>query len=63
MVTALPDSEKEDDKAYYSKIIGRNYLKRGAGLAWLSQFDAAIADIKRAMDYKGLYSEEEIEMM
>ena len=36
MVTALPEKEREDDKAYYSKIIGRNYLKRGGALAWLS---------------------------
>jgi tetratricopeptide (TPR) repeat protein len=63
MVTALPDKEKEDDKAYYSKILGRMYIKRGGALAWLSQFDAAIQDMKRAMDYKGLYTEEEIEIM
>ena len=63
MITALPEKEREDDKAYYSKILGRNYLKRGGALAWLSQFESAIQDIKRAMDYKGLYSEEEIEIM
>lgn len=63
MVTSLPKKEREDDQAYYSKIVGRNYLKRGGALAWLSQFEPAIQDIKRAMDYKGLYSEEEIEIM
>ena len=63
MIDDLPEKEKEEDAVYYSKVVGRNYLKRGAGLAWLSQFDAAIVDIKRAMDFKGLYTEEEREIM
>jgi tetratricopeptide (TPR) repeat protein len=63
MIDALPEKEKEEDAVYYTKIVGRNYLKRGAALAWLSQFDAAVNDIRRAMDFKGLYTEEEREIM
>lgn len=63
MVDTLPEAEKVDDRVYYTKIVGRNYLKRGAALAWLSQFDSAIKDIKEAIAFKSLYSEEEREFM
>jgi len=39
------------------KMLGRSYLRRAAANAWLAQYDDAIEDYNRAMDFKGLYSE------
>jgi hypothetical protein len=39
------------------KMLGRSYLRRAASNAWLAQYDDAIEDYNRAMDFKGLYSE------
>lgn len=60
-INGMKESEREEDAEFYAKIMGRMYLKRGAAQAWLSQHDAAIIDLKRAMEYKGLYSEHEIQ--
>lgn len=57
----MKEEEKAQDAEFYAKLLGRAYLKRGAAQAWLSQHDAAIIDLKRAMEYKGLYSEHEIQ--
>lgn len=35
-VNALKDAEREEDSEFYTKIMGRTYLKRGAAQAWLS---------------------------
>jgi len=41
----------------------RLHLKRGTSYAWCSQYDAAVHDIKKAMEYKGIFGEEEISAM
>lgn len=48
---------------YYTKMQARLHLKRGASYAWCSQYDAAVHDIKKAMEYKGIFGEEEISVM
>ena len=63
MINALPDKEREEDNEYYTKMMGRVHLKRGAAYTWISQFDAAIQDIENAMKFKGLYKETEIKSM
>mmetsp|Transcript_36900 Transcript_36900/g.56494 ORF Transcript_36900/g.56494 Transcript_36900/m.56494 type:complete len:394 (+) Transcript_36900:815-1996(+) len=63
MVNAIPEKERQEDQDYYLKMLARSFLKRGAAQAWLSQFDAAVSDFKKAMEFKGLYSEKEIEAM
>lgn len=62
-IKALPEAELKDDEAYYTKLQARLHLKRGAAFAWCSQYDAAIHDLKKAMEYKGIFSEEEIAVM
>ena len=57
----LKDAERESDNEFYMKMLGRSYLKRGAAQAWLSQWDAAIIDLRRAQEYKGLFVEHEIQ--
>lgn len=37
---------REQDKDFYDKIMARSLVKRGAALAWQSQFDAAIRDFE-----------------
>lgn len=52
MIDALPEKERLEDEAYYSKMKGRLYLKRGAARAWISQFDDAVTDLTKALEYK-----------
>ena len=63
IVNAIPENDKVGDEDFYMKMLGRNYLRRAAAQAWLAQYDVAIEDYKRAMDFTGLYSEAEIEVM
>jgi len=35
---------REQDKDFYTKIMARALVKRGAAYAWLSQFDESIKD-------------------
>lgn len=57
----LKDAEREEDNEFYMKMLGRMYLKRGAAQAWLSQWDAAVIDLKRAQEYKGVFVEHELQ--
>ena len=59
----MDKNERRADEEFYDKLLGRMYLKRGAANAWMSQFDAAIADFKKAMTYKGIYDENQIKKM
>jgi hypothetical protein len=57
----LPE-EKEDE--FYYKILGRGYVKRAAANAWLSNYDQAVDDFTKAItEYKGIFTEKEIEMI
>ena len=60
---ALPEAEFAEDKEFYTKIQARMHYKRAAGYAWCAQFDAAIADFRKAMEHKDIFSEEDIETM
>ena len=62
-IKALPEAELKEDEAYYTKLQARSHLKRGAAYAWCSQYDAAIYDLKKAMEYKGIFTEEETNTM
>jgi len=44
-------------------MLGRMYLRRGTAQAWNSQYDAAIVDLKRAMEYTNLFKGPEIAKM
>jgi len=55
--------EREGEPEFYNKIQARLHLKRGAAQAWLSQFDAAVEDIEKAMTYTKVFSEHEIQVM
>ena len=55
---ALDSKEVEGDQLFYDKMLARTYLKRGAANAWLSQFDAAIADYKQAIEYPAVFGKE-----
>ena len=59
-INNLKKEEREEDEEYYYKMLGRMYLRRGTANAWNSQFDAAIVDLKRAMEYKNLFNEVDI---
>jgi len=63
IINALPDKEREEDNEYYVKMMGRLLLKRGAANAWVSQFDAAILDLKNAMKFTSLFNASEIMSM
>ena len=41
----------------------RLHLKRAASLAWMSQYDAAVADFEKAMTFKGLFGEQQLSAM
>jgi tetratricopeptide (TPR) repeat protein len=56
----LKKEERAEDEEYYYKMLGRMYLRRGTAQAWNSQYDAAIVDLKRAMEYTNLFKEPEI---
>lgn len=60
-IKGLKDAEREEDADFYGKMLARAYLKRGAAQAWLSQHDAAVVDLQRAMEYKGVFGEHEIQ--
>ena len=62
-INGLKKEEREEDEEYYYKMLGRMYIRRGTALAWNSQYDAAIVDLKRAMEYTSLFSEADIEKM
>jgi hypothetical protein len=57
LFNAIPEADRNQDSDFYMKMLGRSYLRRAASNAWLAQYDDAIEDYKRAMDFKGLYSE------
>lgn len=44
-------------------MLGRVYLKRAAGYAWISKYDKAIEDFERTIEFRGLYSSSEIDQM
>lgn len=56
----MKKEEREEDEEYYYKMLGRTYLRRGTAQAWNSQYDAAIVDLKRAMEYTNLFKEADI---
>jgi len=56
---SLKESEREEDD-FYSKMLLRTHVKRGAAKAWLSLFDDAIQDFNKALTkFKGLLSDSE----
>ena len=55
----LKESERKEDD-FYSKMLLRMYIKRGAAKAWLSLFEDAIQDLNKGLtEFKGLLSETE----
>lgn len=44
-IRGLKPEVHEQDKDFYTKIMARALVKRGAAYAWLSQFDESIKDI------------------
>lgn len=52
---ALKESEREDE--FYSRLLGRIYLKRGASYSWISEFEKAIEDYEKALRCKGVFTE------
>ncbi len=44
-------------------MLGRMYLKRAAGYAWTSKFDEAIKDFQKALEFKNLYTAQELDSM
>jgi len=63
LINAIPQNEIAEEFDFYTKIRGRMTLRRAAALAWMSQFDAAIADYEKAAMFKGVFSEHEISVM
>lgn len=57
-IKALKESEREDE--FYSKILARLYVKRGAAYTWTSQFDKAIDDLTAALKFTGIFTKEEL---
>ena len=44
-------------------MMARIYVKRGAALCWLSQFEKSVEQFEKAMVYKGVFNESEIQEM
>lgn len=57
-ILALKDTEREDE--FYQKLLARLYVKRGASNNWISSFDKAIEDFEKAITYKSIFSEQDI---
>jgi len=36
LVFAIPEKDKEEDPVYYTKMLGRTYLRRAAAQGWLA---------------------------
>jgi hypothetical protein len=41
-------------------MMGRSFLKMGAGYAWVSKFDEAIEAFTEACNYKNVFNEREL---
>jgi len=57
----IPEKERQEDSEYYEKMTARIHLRRGASLAWLSQFDDAITQLDKAHTFKGVFTKVELE--
>ncbi len=55
---ALKESEREDE--FYTKMMARVYVKRGAARNWLSLFEEATEDLEKAVQCQGVFSEQEL---
>lgn len=42
-------------------MMGRSYLRKGAGYAWLSKFDEAVQNLSEALKFKNVFNERELE--
>ena len=58
-IGGLKEEEREGDE-FYQRMLARCFLKKGAGYAWLSKFDEAIASLQSASKFKGVFNEREI---
>lgn len=58
-VNALKAEERENDD-FYVRMMGRSFLKMGAGYTWISKFDEAVQAFTEAIKYKTVFNEREI---
>lgn len=56
----LKEEERDSDE-FYQKMMGRSYLRKGAGYAWLSKFDEAVQNLSEALKFKNVFNERELE--
>lgn len=54
-INALKEAERDDE--FYSKMLARLYVKRGAAYNWTSQFDLALEDLNKATKMPLLFTE------
>ena len=57
-ILALKEEERESDE-FYQRMLGRTYLKKGAGYGWLSKFDLAIENLDKAIKFESTFNERE----
>ena len=55
----LKEEERDTDE-FYQRMMARQYLKRGAGYAWISKFDQAIESLQEAYKYRNVFNEREL---
>jgi hypothetical protein len=41
-------------------MMGRSYLRMGAGFTWISKFDEAVDALTKATQYKTVFNEREV---
>ena len=58
-VNGLKAEERENDD-FYIRMMGRSFLKMGAGYAWVSKFDEAVEALTEACKYKNVFNEREL---
>lgn len=55
----LKEEERDTDE-FYQRMMARQYLKKGAGYAWISKFDQAVESLTEAAKYKNVFNEREL---
>ncbi len=58
-INGLKAEERENDD-FYIRMMGRSFLKMGAGYAWVSKFDEAVQALTEASKYKNVFNEREL---
>ena len=58
-INGIKEEEREGDE-FYSRMLARTYLKKGAGYAWISKFDEAIESLTNTLKYKTVFNEREM---